>query len=734
MMESIHEEDEEHRFFDACEESAPDFESCDSSLAADDREPSNCESGLAADKELSSFEYEVWTRSPKSVQERRSKFLNWMGLKSTPMVSENQVCGCNNLIKEQISRIMENSGAVLRTPSFEEEFSSSLSSISSRSNDVSFVSDKSGQNLCRIGNLSCETESVVDELGKKADHGTQVVGLNKSMEPEDFRNNVTSSAAARQHERRKFEFASNLAVTVNRVKKKWLSRLHAMKRILERQGSSNSSGTTDSIHMRGARVQRVKVRHFKKRWMELSSLFTGQDIQAHEGSILSMKFSLDGQYLATAGEDRVVRVWQVVEDARSNEVDVPETDPSCIYFTVNRLSELSPLIMEKEKFSILKNLRKTEDSACVIFPPRIFRILEEPLHQYHGHSSEVLDLSWSKNNCLLSSSVDKTVRLWQVGFEHCQKVYMHKNYVTCVQFNPTDSNYFISGSIDGKVRIWAIARCQVVDWTDIRDMVTAVSYRPDGKGVVVGSMTGSCRFYDISGDQFQLEAEICVHSKKKAPCKRITGFQFFPHDPSKLMVTCADSQVTILHGINVVGKYKGLRKAGNHLFASFTSDGKHVVSTCEDSNVYIWNCINQEELSLSRPKIITSWERFSTNALIAAPWSGLKSDCSENRWQARVIDEIPHNLLAFPSPTRFSLGQEFVIVSYSKGSATWPEEKLHNSSSRAAPSAMHKSQYKFLKSSCRSTYHSHAWGLVIVTAGWDGRIRSFHNYGLPVAL
>lgn len=55
------------------------------------------------------------------------------------------------------------------------------------------------------------------------------------------------------------------------------------------------------------------------------------------------------------------------------------------------------------------------------------------------------------------------------------------NPVTCVQFNPVDENYFISGSIDGKVRIWAIPGCQVVDWTDITEIVTAVCYCPDGK-------------------------------------------------------------------------------------------------------------------------------------------------------------------------------------------------------------------------------------------------------------
>lgn len=53
--------------------------------------------------------------------------------------------------------------------------------------------------------------------------------------------------------------------------------------------------------------------------------------------------------------------------------------------------------------------------------------------------------------------------------------------VTCIQFNPVDGNYFISGSIDGKVRIWGLSEKRVVDWTDVRDVITAICYQPDGK-------------------------------------------------------------------------------------------------------------------------------------------------------------------------------------------------------------------------------------------------------------
>ncbi|KAL4188242.1 hypothetical protein AMTRI_Chr09g22920 [Amborella trichopoda] len=768
-MGSCSDEEEDH-FFDTREEITSLSDS-----GSDYAEATENHSGFS-ELIYGNILYEVWLNKPGTIRERREKFLRMMGLARN---GETLDSSSENGEIPGVERLKDNSGAVLMSSDFESNFSSSRSSLMSWSNgpvdspdsrdleEINSIDDDRENMVCRIRNLDNGTEFVIDNpSGDGVLSRLRRVGSDRLVTIDEFQRDIGLSPLV-QHFMRRDLVESGISIEGLKRKKGWLRSLRAAASIVKRKkggGSSSRScnsenivGSSNSVNPIHQIPQRVRVRHCKKRCKEFTAVYLGQEIQAHHGSIWTMKFSLDGRFLASGGEDGVVRIWEVMESAGTELGDTLEIDRSCRYFTVNESSELVPLYANKEQEGRFRGLRKSSGSACVVIPHKIFKLSEKPLHEFHGHTGDVLDLSWSQTKYLLSSSTDKTVRLWQVGKASCIKVFSHNNYVTSIQFNPVDDRYFISGSIDGKVRIWAIPGCQVVDWTDIREIVTAVCYRPDGQGGIVGSMAGNCRFYDASDNHLLLAAQVCLQGKKKSSCKRITGFQFAPSDPRKVMVTSADSQVRIFDGVDVICKYKGLRNTGSQISASFTSNGKHIVSASEDSHVYVWSYETPEGRTSKQAKSVWSCERFfSNNSSVAITWSGLKSEARPSsevslKTNSRTSDELTESSengfhsswdscretpsVSSSSPDRFSLGHGFFADSLARGSATWPEEKLPSTDALSSAQSTCKSQFKFLKTASEGMFASpHTWGLVIVTAGWDGRIRSFHNYGLPVRL
>jgi len=153
-----------------------------------------------------------------------------------------------------------------------------------------------------------------------------------------------------------------------------------------------------------------------------------------EGPIWALSFSKNGKYLASGGQDMIIRVWILYSEIQD-------------YLSSPEMSDTKQNIMKKKKIS------------------PVFR--SYPYRYYRGHTSDILDLSWSKTDFLISSSMDKTVRLWHVMHNDCLRIFQHEDFVTSIRFHPKDDRYFLSGSLDSKIRLWSIQEEKVVYWNDL---------------------------------------------------------------------------------------------------------------------------------------------------------------------------------------------------------------------------------------------------------------------------
>ncbi|ODA77023.1 hypothetical protein RJ55_07540 [Drechmeria coniospora] len=332
----------------------------------------------------------------------------------------------------------------------------------------------------------------------------------------------------------------------------------------------------------------IRVKPHNKKGREFNRLFLAQELQgsrqsAGDGSgggrapatavgskilkpgdaIWAAEFSVDGRYLAVAGKDQTVRVFSVIstaEDRRAHE--------------------------EEEE---ARNKGNGEKLSAPVF-------LTKPTAEFEGHTGEVLALSWSKNNFLLSSSMDKTVKLWHLSRRDCLCTFRHNDLVTSIAFHPTDDRFFLAGSLDAQLRLWSIPDKAVAFSAQTHEFITAVAFSPDGKTAICGMLSGLCLFHETEGLKQLFQIHVRSSRGRNAKGSKITGIRTAvapaesQHGDVKVLISSNDSRVRIysLRTRMLEVKFKGLENQSSQIHARFSDDGLYVISGSEDRRAYIW--------------------------------------------------------------------------------------------------------------------------------------------------
>ncbi|MFH0895610.1 MAG: caspase family protein [Bacteroidota bacterium] len=281
----------------------------------------------------------------------------------------------------------------------------------------------------------------------------------------------------------------------------------------------------------------------------------------HSGKVSALAYSPDGKFLASAGQDFSIKIWDI-----STGKELKTLNGHKLYVQSLAFSPDGKMLASG-----------SWDKTIRIWEMNNFT----EVRTITAHKRAVQSLAFSPDGKILASgSVDSTLALWDVASGSFMKSLKgHEGAVTCVVFNKTGS-HVASASSDKTVRIWDVnggkTRQTLKGHTD---WVQSVAFSPDGRQIVTSSADKSIRLWEAeSGNQLKI---INGHSAN------VVSVCFSP-DGKKLASAGYDKTLRIWDIAE--GKELMALQEGNMNFEKvlFSPDGKRITSG-QFGTITSWN-------------------------------------------------------------------------------------------------------------------------------------------------